>query len=332
MRACPAVLASATTAVVESGQEPDDLPLSLARQMRNLKSMGIFEPASFPPLVPHLLYLSKLSRLVLGGEGYSEGIDLRPLSSLSRLRLLVLDSIQHPINLIFLTQIRSLELVESSGSPGLHKLTSLWELQTCRQADIASLSFLVQLSRLDIATESTEHRGEAARAAFRALQHLPSLRVLNSVNLRWCKAVQQLCRLTQLTALWLRACDEFDLDTGILDLTALPLLKGLGYTEYEGDIAITAPSVCCMYITRVWVYEGLAAPYLPVMDLCHSLEHLMLSIGSTPPGRTYYIEPSRLPPQLVRLSVPRTQSAQLIVEQGARVQLELLDTFPAFLE
>ena len=322
LRSCPAVLGSVVRATVDV--EPDDIDLGLAQQMRSLKQVSIQEPASLGPLVPHLLSLTRLTRVFLSApydfsdDGASIPVltfDLQPLSSLLCLREVVLFEVQLS-NLHTLSQISRLDLVGVAGTAALAALSQLQALEISEQEDVAQLQSLSQLSRLSygLGVDREAWEENALVDACDALQSVRSLCILENglePGRSLPAAVHQLCRLTQLRVLYLHVFDE-DMLVGGIDLSMLPLRR-LAFVGIRGSFpAITAPSVTCLYL------RYLTAPPLPDITACHRLTHLHLILS---PGLSYRLSAKACSPQLVQICLSPEDSTRLLVQPGARVQV-----------
>ena len=343
MRCCPAILDSVTEASVNP--EQPDIDLSLAAQMRNLCELDISMPADLAPLVPHLVSLRHLTHLHLNepdysadgdssgddadhgdGDGDSDPFprrqrqDLAPLSNLSPLREVVLN-VRRVTNLGLLTQLSRLAPVRPCNAAALRNLTGLQQLILTDHVDVECLSALQSLSRLEYGLwdHARTWGSDVLSSACDTLQGLRSLRVLETCfDYDWAPpaACQQLCRLSQLNALFLEFREE---PVGSLDLSALSLQR-LGLSGVSSASKVNAPSV--VHLHMVCLVSAGWTQQLPDLEACHSLTRSVLALSDTP--ETFQVPAERLPVQPIQVCVSRADSVSLAVQPGARVQVQVV--------
>ena len=329
LRSSPAVLAAVTCAW--GPHEPPVTNFTIVSLMPSLRVLRISACACLAQVVPHLACLARLTQVAL--HQYTPAtpgslVNLAPLSCLTRLALLQLYAVTAHTQLASLTSLRRLELETASSTWGVSALTGLQALELSNTADLHCLSALHQLTRLRWAT-----RGVAAwelavlEAACGVLQELAGLHILEiGLNKGWnlAAAVQQLCRLRQLTAL------QFNISRLVLascvDFSMLPL-KRLGLTCFGGTFKLLAPSVTHLYLLS-FMHR---AERLLDLTACSSLRQLRL-------GNSCTVTAEILPRHNIKLPVwcllhpSMLVAPALLVQPDTRVQLQLIEHSVDFME
>ena len=335
MRRSLSILGSTTLATVCSDSFDIDLSF-VGRHLRSVRQVTL-ESARLAPLAaltPHLMGLTRLSRLSLNHPSFPRGpddvYDLAPLACLTSLRELEMCAAEHT-NLGALTQLDRLELPVTLGGPELSKLTSLRSLDITEECDAWELSSLQGLTRLEYGLHGMDpwNDEDSITTASEALEHLTSLRVLETpLHGEWAlpSVVEQLFRLTQLSALCLHCFDQAVLPVaGTLDLSMLALQR-LELTSFEGELAIVSPSLVCLCL-ETWLpgYES-ASQEVPNLRTCTSLQELTVAVGRAP--AQFRITQDRLPLQVLRVTLKCKSQQQLLVQPGSRVQVQFIKTVP----
>ena len=321
-----AILASVT--VAEISTVPPHIALSLAQHLHGLCRLRIHAPGCLAELTPYLGSLTRLITVSLSAPSADSGIehsavDLSPLSNLTQLRAVALCSIESHLGLDTLTQISELQLDGTRAWSAISSLTALRALSLTHGEDIRTLRDLQQLSRLHYHPKDMHPAVSLVQLVLAGdeLTRLSGLRILDACVPGWSVpiSVRQLCWLTQLTALSLRFDTAAPSAPSCVNFSVMPLRR-LGLVDLCAGFSVCAPSVTCI---TLGCSPGASLPYpLPGLTDCVSLAHLQLVCAES----LAVLSAELLPPQPITVSVSHADSQLLIVQPGAPVQLQLVDS------
>ena len=252
-------------------------------QLRSLRHLRLPTPES----LFDVHQLGSLQNLVKVTITQACVLDLKPLSCVASLRVLMLVSVSSYASLGCLTRLETLKFIKTAAMPAVSQLSALTWLSLCEGSQADSLSQLGQLRSLSIHGLGDSWPEEATAALAAAVPAgLSELRHLSCGQRR----LPPLHSLTQLTALKI-CCNNLSLPAELQDVRQLTGLVKLGLEGYRGCPQLQSDSV-----TVLFLYAGcIKKTNFPDLVGCPRLCHVMLNLSALHAAERYDICAEQLP-------------------------------------